>query len=59
MAEIGQVLGGRYRLVELLGTGGMGQVFKAQHRRMQRIVALKVLPTALMKTPDAVKRFQR
>jgi hypothetical protein len=50
---------GEYLVLDKIGAGGMGQVFKAQHRRMQRIVALKVLPPSSMKTPDAVKRFQR
>lgn len=50
---------GEYLVHDKIGAGGMGQVFKAQHRRMQRIVAIKVLPPASMKTPDAVKRFQR
>jgi len=50
---------GEYLVLDNIGAGGMGQVFKAQHRRMQRIVALKVLPPALMKTPDATKRFER
>src|SRR5689334_10323565 len=35
---------GEYVVLDKLGQGGMGQVFKAQHRRMKRVVALKVLP---------------
>jgi serine/threonine protein kinase/Leucine-rich repeat (LRR) protein len=50
---------GEYRVLDRIGAGGMGQVFKAEHRRMQRLVALKVLPASAMKSPDAVKRFQR
>ncbi len=50
---------GNYTIVDLLGTGGMGQVFKAEHRRMKRIVALKVLPAAKTKTRIALTRFQR
>ena len=50
---------GNYVILDKLGEGGMGQVFKAQHRRMERVVALKVLPPAAMKSPDAVERFQR
>jgi serine/threonine protein kinase len=50
---------GEYLVLDKIGAGGMGQVFKAQHRRMERIVAIKVLPASAMKTPDAVKRFQR
>src|SRR5262249_7188018 len=47
---------GEYLVLDKIGAGGMGQVFKAQHRRMERIVAIKVLPASAMKTPDAVKR---
>lgn len=50
---------GEYIVLDKIGAGGMGQVFKAQHRRMKRIVAIKVLPPSSMKTPDAVQRFQR
>jgi WD40 repeat protein/serine/threonine protein kinase len=50
---------GNYIVLEKLGAGGMGQVFKAKHRRMKRIVALKILPPSVMKKPGAVKRFQR
>ena len=50
---------GNYVILDKLGEGGMGQVFKARHRRMERLVALKILPPAAMKSPDAVKRFQR
>jgi len=50
---------GNYTIVDLLGAGGMGQVFKAEHRRMKRVVALKVLPPAKTKTQFALHRFQR
>src|SRR5580698_4832987 len=38
---------GNYVLMEKIGAGGMGQVFKAEHRRMDRVVAIKVLPDNL------------
>ncbi len=38
---------------------GMGQVFKAQHRRMERIVAIKMLPRHVMRDPATVARFER
>src|SRR6185295_3637604 len=41
------------------GAGGMGQVFKAEHRRMKRVVAIKMLPPAMTKDAAAIKRFQR
>jgi serine/threonine protein kinase len=50
---------GNYIILDKLGQGGMGMVFKARHRRMDRLVALKVLPPALVQAPGAVQRFQR
>jgi len=50
---------GQYVLLDLIGAGGMGQVFKARHRSMDRMVALKILPARLLELPDAVKRFHR
>jgi tRNA A-37 threonylcarbamoyl transferase component Bud32 len=50
---------GNYVILDKLGEGGMGQVFKARHRRMERIVALKILPAAATKSTEAVERFQR
>lgn len=49
----------RYQVVELLGKGGMGCVYKAEHRLMSRAVALKVISRNLLNDPDAVARFQR
>src|SRR5437868_2954499 len=40
---------GNYTILDKIGEGGMGQVFKAQHRRMKRVVALKMLPAAVTK----------
>jgi serine/threonine protein kinase len=50
---------GNYVVVDKIGQGGMGMVLKAEHRRMKRVVALKVLSPAIVKSPDALKRFQR
>jgi len=49
---------GNYDLLEKLGAGAMGTVYKARHRRMKRIVALKVLSRSLAKD-TFIKRFQR
>jgi WD40 repeat protein/tRNA A-37 threonylcarbamoyl transferase component Bud32 len=50
---------GQYCLLEPLGGGGMGQVFKARHRLMHRVVALKVIRSDLLSRPEAVQRFRR
>ncbi|HZN33754.1 MAG TPA: protein kinase, partial [Pirellulaceae bacterium] len=50
---------GNYVIQDKLGQGGMGAVFKARHRRMNRLVALKVLPQSLSSIPEAIARFQR
>jgi RND family efflux transporter MFP subunit len=48
-----------YVILDTLDTGGMGLVFKALHRSMNRVVALKLLPASMMGARDTVKRFQR
>ena len=48
-----------YKLLEFLGEGGMGAVYKALQTRLEKIVALKVLPAERMQKKDAVARFQR
>jgi serine/threonine protein kinase len=50
---------GNYVLLDRLGIGGMGIVFKAQHRVMKRVVALKTLPRKIAKSPSSIKRFHR
>jgi formylglycine-generating enzyme required for sulfatase activity/serine/threonine protein kinase len=50
---------GNYTLLDKIGAGGMGQVFKAQHRRMDRLVAIKMLPPDMAKDQEALARFQR
>jgi serine/threonine protein kinase len=50
---------GNYVILDKLGQGGMGMVLKAEHRRMKRIVALKVLSPGVIKTTDLVARFHR
>jgi serine/threonine protein kinase len=48
-----------YLLLDLIGSGGMGRVFKALHRRMERVVAIKVLHEKSLTCAEAVERFHR
>jgi eukaryotic-like serine/threonine-protein kinase len=55
---IGKTLG-RFRITEKLGAGGMGEVYKARDTRLDRTVAIKVLPAAVAKDPGLRTRFER
>jgi WD40 repeat protein/serine/threonine protein kinase len=55
----GQLMLGAFILLERLGEGGMGQVFKARQRKLGRIVALKVIRKERLTSADAVRRFRR
>src|SRR5258708_6171286 len=50
---------GHYEVLWLLGTGGMGEVYRARDTTLKRDVALKVLPAAFLRDPERMARFQR
>ena len=50
---------GPYKIVALIGAGGMGDVYKAWDTRLERDVAVKVLTAHLTESPQARERFQR
>jgi beta-lactam-binding protein with PASTA domain/tRNA A-37 threonylcarbamoyl transferase component Bud32 len=59
VAALGDVLGGRYRLVELLGQGGMATIYRATDSQLGRDVAVKVLHREYGRDPDFVARFRQ
>jgi serine/threonine protein kinase len=50
---------GNFEIVELIGRGGMGEVYRARDSRLKRDVAIKVLPAGLARDPDRIARFER
>ncbi len=59
MADIGSTLGGRYRLIELLGRGGMATIYRAHDRQLDRDVAIKVLRPEYGNDPAFLARFRQ
>ena len=59
MTDIGTVLGGRYRLIELLGQGGMATVYRARDSQLERDVAVKLLRPEYGRDPDFFARFRQ
>jgi serine/threonine protein kinase len=57
--QIGAVLDGRYRIDAVIGSGGMGRVYRAEHINIGRPVAIKILHTDLGRNREATTRFQR
>ena len=58
-AWLGKIVDGRYRVIELIGRGGMGVVYKVEHLRMGKIAAMKVLHRDLADDPEVGQRFER
>ncbi|HEY4175411.1 MAG TPA: serine/threonine-protein kinase [Kofleriaceae bacterium] len=58
-AWLGKIVDGRYRVLEVIGRGGMGVVYRVEHLRMGKIAAMKVLHRDLAADPEIVRRFER
>jgi len=56
---VGQVLADRYRIIKLLGEGGMGQVYEAQHVNINKRFAIKLLRPEIVSNAEAVQRFRQ
>jgi len=56
---IGMILGGRYFIERLIGEGGMGAVYQAEHTHMHKRLAVKVLHPEMSRMPEVVARFER
>src|SRR5436305_12922507 len=57
--KAGELFLDNYVLMERVGQGGMGQVFRAKHRIMNRVVALKIIRQERLANPELVSRFRR
>ena len=57
--KIGEIIKDRYRLIELLGEGGMAYVYKAKDMQLERIVAIKTLKPNYVEQTTFVERFKR
>jgi eukaryotic-like serine/threonine-protein kinase len=57
--QVGDILGGRYEILALLGEGGMGAVYKAADREVERVVALKLIRPEMASNPAILARFKQ
>jgi eukaryotic-like serine/threonine-protein kinase len=58
-AAIGKIIDGRYRIIDMIGEGGMGRVYLAEHVEIGRRVAIKILHPVYSRMPELVARFRR
>src|SRR5436190_2479609 len=58
-AWLGKIVDGRYRVLEVIGRGGMGVVYRVEHLRMGKVAAMKVLHRDLAEDADVIHRFER
>src|SRR5262249_29530947 len=56
---IGQLLDGKYRIVRLIGAGGMGAVYEGENVRIRRRIAIKILHASTAAHAEAIQRFER
>jgi serine/threonine-protein kinase len=59
MLSTGDIIDGKYRIIRLIGEGGMGSVYEGENTRIHRRVAIKVLHSGVAETAEAVQRFER
>src|SRR5204863_7737903 len=59
MLSTGEIIDGKYRIVRLLGEGGMGAVYEGDNTRIHRRVAIKILHSNVAEQQEAVQRFER
>ena len=58
-AWLGKIIDGRYRVLEAIGRGGVGVIYKVEHMRMGKVAAMKVLHRDLLADPEMAQRFER
>src|ERR1044071_977533 len=59
MLSTGDIIDGKYRIIRLIGEGGMGAVYEGENTRIHRRVAIKILHSGVAETAEAVQRFER
>ena len=59
LLQPGTILGNRYQIIQILGEGGMGAVYKAKDLELDRVVALKVIRTRMAANPEILQRFKQ